>query len=156
MPQSQPTFVTRLDGPAVEQEVAHDMIRRGVLFLAPVLLLLGGLGWGWHGVASTGFSLALVLVNYALAAALLAWTARISLGLMMGAALFGYLLRLAIVTVAVLSVRRFSWVELWPLCLTLIVTHLGLLLWETRYVSASLAFPGLKPTANSTTSTKGR
>ena len=31
--------------------------------------------------------------------------------------------------------------------LTLIVTHLGLLLWELRYVSASLAFPGLKPGA---------
>ena len=29
--------------------------------------------------------------------------------------------------------------------MTLIVAHLALLLWETRYVSASLAFPGLKP-----------
>ena len=29
---------------------------------------------------------------------------------------------------------------------TLIVTHLGLLIWETRHVSASLAYPGLKPT----------
>ena len=28
---------------------------------------------------------------------------------------------------------------------SIIVTHLGLLLWETKYVSASLAFPGLKP-----------
>ena len=27
----------------------------------------------------------------------------------------------------------------------LIVTHLGLLFWETRFVSATLAFPGLKP-----------
>ena len=34
-----------------------------------------------------------------------------------------------------------------PLGLTLIVTHLGLLIWETRHVSASLAYPGLKPTA---------
>src|SRR5439155_235035 len=32
----------------------------------------------------------------------------------------------------------------------IIVTHLGLLIWETRYVSASLAFPGLKPTPNNT------
>jgi hypothetical protein len=28
---------------------------------------------------------------------------------------------------------------------TLLVTHLGLLFWELRYVSASLAFPALKP-----------
>jgi hypothetical protein len=27
------------------------------------------------------------------------------------------------------------------------VASLGLLFWETRYVSASLAFPGLKPTS---------
>ena len=25
------------------------------------------------------------------------------------------------------------------------VTHLGLLFWETRYVSVTLAYPGLKP-----------
>ena len=30
----------------------------------------------------------------------------------------------------------------------ILVTHLGLLFWELRYVSASLAFPGLKPTAD--------
>ncbi|MEY4224878.1 MAG: hypothetical protein RIS33_1812, partial [Actinomycetota bacterium] len=28
---------------------------------------------------------------------------------------------------------------------TIIVTHLGLLVWEMRYVAASLAFPALKP-----------
>jgi len=33
--------------------------------------------------------------------------------------------------------------------LTLIVTHLGLLFWELRYVSGSLAYPGLKPTKKS-------
>ena len=46
---------------------------------------------------------------------------------------------------AVFVVKDFWWVEVWPLGITLIVTHLGLLFWETRYVSASLAFPGLKP-----------
>ncbi len=137
-------IVTRLDGPAVEQDIALDMIRRA-LPAVPVLLLAGSLGWGLHGALSAAFAVALVLVNFALSAALLAWTARISLALMMGAALGGYLLRLILVTGAVLLVKDQSWVELWPLGLTLIVTHLGLLLWETRYVSASLAFPGLKP-----------
>ena len=146
---STPVFTTRFDGPAVEQEVAHDIVRRGLL-VAPVLLVISLLGWGIHGAESSAFAIALVLVNFAVAAALLAWTARISLSLMMGAALFGYLLRLAVITVAVLAVHNMAWVELWPMCLTLIVTHLGLLLWETRHISASLAFPGLKP------STKGR
>ena len=144
-----PIFVTRDDGPAVEQEVMRDMLRRGAM-ATPVLLALAALGWGIHGIESAAFSIALVLLNFVIAAALLSWTARISLSLMMGAALFGYLLRLAIVTVAVLAVHDMAWVELWPMCLTLIVTHLGLLLWETRHISASLAVPGLKP------STKGR
>ena len=62
-----------------------------------------------------------------------------------GAALFGFLLRLGLIFLAVMLVARRRWVALVPLGLTLIVTHLGLLFWEMRYVSASLAFPGLKP-----------
>jgi hypothetical protein len=137
-------IVTRLDGPAVEQEIATDMVKRAA-YAAPVLLVLAAIPWGLHGALSAGFALALVLINFALSAALLAWTARISLALMMGAALGGYLLRLILITGAVLLVKDQSWVELWPLGLTLVITHLGLLLWETKYVSASLAFPGLKP-----------
>jgi hypothetical protein len=137
-------LVTRDDGPAVEQQIATDMIRRG-LPVVPVLLVLAAIPWGLHGALSAAFAVGLVLVNFALAAALLAWSARISLALMMGAALGGYLLRLVLITGAVLLVKDQGWVELWPLGLTLIVTHLGLLLWETKYVSASLAFPGLKP-----------
>jgi hypothetical protein len=138
------TLTTRLDGPAVEQELARDMVRRA-LPAAPVVLLLCGLLWGFDGAASSAFGLAIVLVNFLLAAALLSWSARISLTLMMGAALAGYLIRLGLILVAVLAVKDASWVELWPLGLTIIVSHLGLLFWETRYVSASLAFPGLKP-----------
>ena len=100
----------------------------------------------------------LVLANFLLAAWLLKVTARISLGLMMGAALFGYLLRLGLIFLAVYLVKDASWVDVWPLGLTIIVTHLGLLFWEMKFVSASLAFPGLKPaepeapSASSTTS----
>ncbi|MDQ3756950.1 MAG: ATP synthase subunit I [Actinomycetota bacterium] len=138
--------VTRLDGPAVERTIVLDMARRG-LPAVPVLLIAAALGWGFDGAASAAYGVAIVLGNLALSAALLTATARISLGLMMGAALFGYLIRLGLIFLAVLAVKDAAWVELWPLGLTLIVTHLGLLLWETRHVSASLAFPALKPTA---------
>lgn len=137
-------FATRDDGPAVEQDIARDMVRRA-LPVAPVLLLLAGVVWGLDGAASAAFGLGLVLVNFVVAAALLATTARISLALMMGAALFGYLVRLGLILLAVLLVKDAAWVELVPLGLTIIVSHLGLLFWETRYVSASLAFPGLRP-----------
>jgi hypothetical protein len=38
-----------------------------------------------------------------------------------------------------------SWISLPALGATIIVTHLGLLLWELKYVALSLAHPGLKP-----------
>jgi hypothetical protein len=49
------------------------------------------------------------------------------------------------VTIAVLAVIHQSWVAVVPLAFTIMITHLGLLFWETRYVSATLAYPGLKP-----------
>lgn len=132
-------------GPAdIERTVANDLVKRA-LPVAPVLLVIGFLVWGPEGAFSSAYGIVLVCLNFLLAAAVLSWAARISLGLLMTAALFGYLLRLALIFAAVLLVKDAGWVELWPLGLTIIVTHLGLLLWETRYVSANLAFPGLKP-----------
>jgi hypothetical protein len=49
------------------------------------------------------------------------------------------------VSAAVLLVKDAGWVEPLALGLTLVVAHLGLLFWELRYVSISLAHPGLKP-----------
>jgi len=137
-------FVTRLEGPSPEREIARDLVKRG-LWVAPVAIVLFGIIWGVGGAVSTAYALAIVLVNFALAAALLAWTARISLSLMMGAALFGFLVRLAFIFAAFWLARDASWMQVVPFAITLVVAHLGLLFWETRYVSANLAFPGLKP-----------
>jgi hypothetical protein len=110
-----------------------------------VLIMVGAFGWGYDGALSAGYGVALVVLNFLLAAAFLTWAGRISLGFLMGAALGGYILRLGLLAAAVLLVRDAGWVEPVPLGLTVVVTHLGLLVWETRYVSASLAFPVLKP-----------
>jgi hypothetical protein len=131
-------------GPAPERQVARDLARRGLLVL-PAALVVGYLGWGTAGLASVAYAMALVLANFLVAAALLGWAARISLGLLMGVSLFGFVIRLAAISAAVLLVADQPWVEPVPLGITLVVTHLGLLFWETKFVSASLAFPGLKP-----------
>ena len=91
------------------------------------------------------YGIAIVLANFALAAALIAGAARISIGLMMGATLFGYLIRLGLIFLAVLLVKDASWISLPALGSTIIVTHLGLLFWEMKFVALSLAHPGLKP-----------
>jgi hypothetical protein len=131
-------------GPAPEPVLARDMAKRAV-GLAPIAVVACALLWGWAGAASAAYAVAVVLANLAVAAWMLSTAARISYGVLMGAALFGFLLRLALVSAAVLLVRDAGWVEPLALGLTLVVAHLGLLFWELRYVSISLAHPGLKP-----------
>ena len=141
-------MTTRFEGPAPEAEVTRHMLKRGV-FAVPVLVAIAGFIWGADGALGCLYGMALVFVNFALAAGLISLTARISLALMMGAVLFGYLARLGLIFLAVILVRDAGWISLTALGLTIIVTHLGLLVWEMRYVAASLAFPALKPKKNS-------
>lgn len=137
-------LATRDLGPAPEPEIIRDIARRCLMAL-PVALLVGFVGWRVEGLTAVAIALVVVLANFAGAAALQAWAARISLGLVMGVALFGFVIRLAIVSAIVWFIGDQPWVEPMPLALALIIGHLGLLIWETKFVSASLAFPGLKP-----------
>lgn len=129
---------------APERDVAFDIVKRG-LPVAPVLMAVGAIGWGVDGALSVAFGIGVVMINLVLAAALLAWAARISPAAIMAAALGGFLGRMILVVLALAAVRDQSWVEVVPLGLTIVVTHLGLLVWESRKVSLSLAYPGLKP-----------
>ncbi len=147
--------VDRLEGPSPAAEVAIDMVRRGLPFV-PIGVLIGAAVAGADGAASVAFAMAIVLVNFLLSALLLAWAARISFALVASAALGGYVMRLGLMFAAVWAVKDQSWVAMVPLGVTLIATHLGLLVWELRFISASLAFPGLKPRTTSRPVAAGR
>jgi hypothetical protein len=138
-----PMFST-IDGPSPVQEVGKDLIKHG-LIISPIMIGLGAIIWGAAGAATIAYGLAIVLVNFWLSVATIVWTSRISLGLLMGGVLFGFLIRLAIIFLAVWLVKDAEWINLLALGLTIIITHLGLLFWELRHVSATLAYPGLKP-----------
>ncbi len=137
-------MVTQLDGEAVEVKVTADMVKRG-LWVAPAIIAVAAMIWGENGAWSAAFAVALVLVNFAVSALLISTTAKISLGLMMGATLFGYLIRLGLIMLAVLLVKDAGWISLPALGATIIVTHLGLLIWELKYVAISLAHSGIAP-----------
>ena len=132
------------DVPPVERELARDMVRHG-LVVAPILLLVCGAVWGWVGVSSCAYGLALVFANFLLAAGMLSWAARFGSSALLATALGGFLLRMLLLVLAISVVKDQTWIDLAPLGATILVTYLGLLFWETRYVSATLAFPGLKP-----------
>ncbi len=141
------------DAPAAE--VARDMARRGLMIMPPVLLVVYLIG-GFAPMASVAYAMAIVMINLLLSAYLLRWAARISLGLVASVALGGYVMRLAMIFMAVWIVRDASWIRMIPLGIAIIATHLGLLVWELRHVSASFAHPGLKPSSRSTGNHRSR
>ncbi len=139
-----PSTLAGIPGPSPAYQVALDMLKRGTI-IAPLLVALGAAIWGADGAAAVAYALGLVLINFWLSAAIIAATTRISLALLMVGVLFGFLIRLGLIFLAVWLVRDASWLDMFALGIAIIITHLGLLAWELRYVSASLAFPGLKP-----------
>jgi hypothetical protein len=133
--------------PEVEREIAFDMLKRGV-WLAPVVVIVSAMIWGVEGAASATLAIAVVAVNLVIAALALSWAAKISLTAIMAVALGGFALRMGLVVAVLFGVRDADWLNMTALAILILVTHLGLLFWELRYVSASLAFPGLKPTTD--------
>jgi hypothetical protein len=130
-----------------EMEIARDLAKRA-LWVLPAALLVSFLIWRTDGLLSTAFAMAIVVVNFLAAAYANSRAARISPAVLGAVAMFGFLIRLGLVFIAFFLVKDAPWFEVVPFGLTIVVTHLGLLFWEMKYVSASLAFPGLTPAAS--------
>ena len=130
--------------PPVERELVVDIAKRG-LMVAPAIVGVAAIARGGAGAASAAFAVAVVILNLGLSGAALSWAARTSLNLLMVAALGGFLLRMGALVGVIALIRHQPWVDLPTLAVTLLLTQLGLLFWESKYVSATLAYPGLKP-----------
>jgi hypothetical protein len=130
--------------PQVERDIALDLVKHGLL-IAPLVILVAGLVSGWDGTASAAIALGIVCLNFTLAALSVGWAAKISPVMVGGVALGGYVVRLGLILVALVLLRHVSWIVLPWLGFTLVGAHLVLLFWEMRYVSMSLAAPGLRP-----------
>ena len=130
--------------PDVETAIAADMVKRAIP-IAPAIVLVALLAASSKGAWSALLAVAIVVANFLLAAVSLSWAARTSPVTLMATSLGGFLVRMGLVTAVVLAVRHASWINLSVLAITILVTQLGLLFWETKYVGASLAFPGVKP-----------
>jgi hypothetical protein len=137
------TALTESD-PAYEGQIAGDLVRR-LLIVSPAVLLVAGVVRGVDGLISAAIGLVLVALNFLLAARLISYTARRSPGAVMGVVLGGYIVRIGLLFAIALALENVSWVDVPVLVLTIAIVHLALLTWETRHVSLTLGFPGLKP-----------
>jgi hypothetical protein len=138
--------------PPVERRIATDLARHG-LMVAPVIVLVAGLFRGLDGAASAALGLAVLVLNFLAAAISLEWGARRGGNALFAVALGGFLFRMVSILVVILVAQAlFGWIDVVVLGVTLFLTHLGLLFWELRSVSFSLAAPGLqrdRPTPSS-------
>lgn len=133
-----------LPGDPVEEQIARDLARHGAL-VAPAVVLAGGLVAGAAGAVAAALALGVVVANFLLAATLLSGAARLSPTAVGAAALGGYVARLGVLALVAVALRTRTWLHFPTFLIVLVVAHLGLLVWELRSVSLSLAAPGLRP-----------
>lgn len=128
----------------IESTIALDLTKKGA-FVAPVLVLAVGLGRGPEAALGAALAILLVVANFLASASILGWTARRVPHAFAGIAMLSFLGRLVLITAIGAGIKALDVVD-WPaFAVTLVATYLGLLFWELRSISLSLAYPGLKP-----------
>lgn len=133
-----------LTGPAVEREVAFDLAKRA-LIVAPIIILGAGLLKGTGGAWGAFFAILVVVANYLIAAALMTWGASIGAAALSMMAVGGFVIRMIVIAGVAIAVKQLTFVNFPTFLILVVATHIGLLFWELRHVSLSLASPGLKP-----------
>jgi hypothetical protein len=118
----------------VEATIAKHTAQRAV-FLGPVILAVFWATRGVDGLVAAAIGLAIVVGNFLLAGLMLSVAARVSLSLYHAAALFGFFLRLGLITLGVLIISKLVELDRLALGITVVVAYLGLLTWEAIAVS---------------------
>lgn len=118
----------------VEATIARHTAQRAV-FLGPVILAVFWATRGVDGLIASAIGLVIVVGNFLVAGAMLSLAARVSLSFYHAAALFGFFLRLGLITIAVLIISRLVELDRLALGVTVVVAYLGLLTWEAIAVT---------------------
>src|SRR5665811_66497 len=117
------------DDRPVEAIIGKNIAKRS-LFVAPVLALIFGLLQGWPGVVAALVGVTIVVANFLLGGYIMASAARVSLNLYHAAALFGFIIRLGLITVSMLIIANVTDLDRMALGISVIVSYLVLLSWE--------------------------
>ena len=118
----------------VERRIADNTAKRAI-FVAPVFIgifwLISGTGAAVAALAGT----AVVVGNFMLAGRILSVAARISPAAYHAAALFGFALRLGLLTIAMVVLTKLFELDRTAFAITTVGMYLVLLSWETVMVS---------------------
>lgn len=133
--QDAPTGFEAAPGAAnIEAKIALATARRAI-WIAPVLIAVFAVIGGGLGALSASIGVAIVVVNFVLAGFVLSKAAAISLPVYHAAALFGFLLRLALITLVMIGVGRMMELDRLAMGISAVVSYLVLLSWEALAIS---------------------
>lgn len=118
----------------VESILARHTVVRAV-YVAPVLIAIFWLTRGWDGAWSAALGVAIVVVNFLLAGAILSISAKISLAVYHAAALFGFFLRLGLMVSTVLLLAQVLPIDRIAFGISAVAAYLVLLSWEAVAIS---------------------
>ena len=118
----------------IEAIMGRNTAKRAV-FVAPALMLGFGLFRGWEGAIAAAVGVAIVAGNFVLSGYIMSTAARISLSLYHAAALFGFIIRLGLITASMLLIAAVTDIDRLAMGISVVVSYLVLLSWEAVAVT---------------------
>ena len=122
-------YVPAPDQRPIEAIIGTNIAKRAII-IAPILALVFGLLRGWEGAVAALIGAAIVVVNFVLGGYVLSYAARVSLSLYHAAALFGFFIRLGLITLSMLLIGGATDIDRLALGISVVVSYLVLLSWE--------------------------
>jgi hypothetical protein len=113
----------------IEAIISKHIAKRG-LVVAPILALVFGLLQGWPGAVAALVGVAVVVANFLLGGFIMSRAARVSMNMYHAAALFGFLIRLGLITVSMLIIANVTDLDRMAMGISVVVSYLVLLSWE--------------------------
>ena len=131
------SYLPAPDERPIEAIIGTNIAKRAIL-VAPILALVFGLLRGWEGAVAALVGVAIVVANFVLGGYVLSYAARISLSLYHAAALFGFFIRLGLITLSMLLIGGATDIDRPALGISVVVSYLVLLSWEAvAYVNGA-------------------
>jgi ATP synthase protein I len=122
-------------------EPERELVRR-VLPLAPIAAViafaLGYAAGGWAAAWSAAIGVAIVTANFVASALSVAWAAGISLTILAGVALGGFVVRLIAIVVALVALNTLAWFSPLAFALALVPSTVVLLVYEAKALSGRM------------------
>ena len=124
-----------IQGPPVEAVLATNTAKRAI-FVGPVLIAVFWLLRDVGGAIGATLGVAVVVVNFLAAGWLLSISARVSLSLYHAAALFGFFVRLGLITLSVVLIATvYEDLDRMAVGISVVVAYMVLLTWEAVSVA---------------------